>query len=138
MEKPPVATNKVRKRQSLPSHLLRRSSDFVKTKWHHWRWSAQPPPSIPIDIDPISTVQSLEQSLAEPPHPITIAVNTTITIPLQRKPSQPCFNTQLLQPPVISHFPPKPLQYAPIVADTHPPQRSVLHRLSMPLLGRSS
>ncbi|KAI8071005.1 hypothetical protein BC940DRAFT_331420 [Gongronella butleri] len=165
-----VAKNQLKKRQSLPSDLLRRSSAFLKTKWAHWRWSVQPPGSraSATDDDAASLVPStLDLALDAPTSttlrtPITVAINTTITMPVHRKPSHPAFNAHLLQPPIISQFPPKPLQYSPVVMIDAPPQntalptlpplpppspppdhtspharpRSLLHKLSMPLLNR--
>ncbi|KAL1927987.1 hypothetical protein VTP01DRAFT_3392 [Rhizomucor pusillus] len=93
------------------------------------------------------------------PLPSTIAINTTITIPHyqsqmaryhEQQQQQQYVQYATIQPPVITHFPPKPLKYSPV----DPPSDSIgtsndgteetqtrhrmLHRFSVPVFNRRS
>ncbi|KAI8332398.1 hypothetical protein BC941DRAFT_516878 [Chlamydoabsidia padenii] len=117
---PPASTSK--QRRSSANDLIKRSSAFFKSTWSRSHENLRRKESAPPPPPPPSTCL-----------PATIAINTTITLPLTHKSSQPSFPP--LQPPVISQYPPKPLQYSPVTTDP-PRQKTLIHRLSMPALRR--
>ncbi|RCI03381.1 hypothetical protein CU098_012665, partial [Rhizopus stolonifer] len=132
-----VAPNGKSTRPRSAVDLLRKSSMYLKSKFyddesifHSWamkrRKSQKPREALPLS---------------------KVAINTTIN--LKKKDRQQHDNasmyhhhhqqqpntSHLIQPPVITQYPPKPLVYSPVepLVDNNP-QEKTLHRLSMPLM----
>ncbi|KAF7731849.1 hypothetical protein EC973_007680 [Apophysomyces ossiformis] len=82
-------------------------------------------------------------SSASLPPPSKIGINTTIAIPQFAIPvqHQPPAHFAAIKPPVITQYPPKPLKYSPVepISDDflgRPPHRTIVHRISLPVLRR--
>ncbi|KAG2220081.1 hypothetical protein INT45_007325 [Circinella minor] len=135
---------KIRQRSSA-GNLLRRSSAYLRAKWRILR-----------------SEESNYSTCSLPSPPSKIAINTTISIPhfhhlnnqqqqQQQQQQQPLMNYTIVQPPVITQYPPKPLVYAPVelIEDLYQEdhqlqqqsnshhrqqQHKSLHRISLPIL----
>ncbi|KAI8989566.1 hypothetical protein BDB01DRAFT_848727 [Pilobolus umbonatus] len=78
-------------------------------------------------------------SLPTPSYQLSkVAIRTTIIIPSYNYAdnTNTHYTTTTVQPPVITHYPPKPLKYSPIepLPEYTGTTKKLLHRLSMPLL----
>ncbi|ORZ08649.1 hypothetical protein BCR42DRAFT_424620 [Absidia repens] len=142
---PPLDMNRNPRRTSA-GDLLRRSSAFFKaTLDHTWKNISRSNDNL-RDKENLQQQESQENAETTPSLPATVAINTTITLPITKKASQSSFPP--LQPPVISQYPPKPLQYSPVTptdSSTDSPvsshnngtrQKTLIHRISMPALRR--
>ncbi|ORY97281.1 hypothetical protein BCR43DRAFT_489518 [Syncephalastrum racemosum] len=114
--------------------LLRRSSAYLRAKIEALRGTSR------------SHDNLRPPSSASLPPPSRLVVNTTIAIPLVHTPSPSHQHhhrglspaAQAIQPPIITHYPPRPLQYAPVepLSDADIPSKSIRHRISLPVLRR--
>ncbi|CAO3592888.1 unnamed protein product [Absidia cylindrospora] len=142
---PPLDMNR-NPRRSSAGDLLRRSSAFFKaTLDHTWKNISRSNENL-RGKENLQQQESQENAETTPSLPATVAINTTITLPITKKASQSSFPP--LQPPVISQYPPKPLQYSPVTPTDHtdPPisshnksgtrHKTLIHRISMPALRR--
>ncbi|KAI8097106.1 uncharacterized protein BX664DRAFT_325579 [Halteromyces radiatus] len=131
-------------RRSSAGDLLRRSSAFFRaTLDHTWKNISRSHDNLRNKEQHHQEEENNDMISDTPALPATIAINTTITLPITRKSSQHSFPP--LQPPVISQYPPKPLHYSPVsLTNNHdlissnddPSRKTLIHRISMPALRR--
>ncbi|KAI7862258.1 hypothetical protein BDF14DRAFT_124662 [Spinellus fusiger] len=136
-EPTPTDATPNRRRRSA-GELLRRSSAYFKAKLDAFKGSRSH-----------DNLKAPAKKDSPPSVPFKMAINTTMALPPSSA-TQHSFGT--LRPPIITHYPPKPLYYSPVTPIdtplTDPPlpssrpvsssSRSIVHRLSLPLLRHSA